>query len=67
MPIYEFVCTGCQREFETLVVGASAEVSCPGCGSADVERCLSVFGVQRGQTTLSGTGPVCPQTGSPGL
>jgi putative FmdB family regulatory protein len=40
MPIYGFHCTGCEKEFETLV-RASDEVTCPSCGSAHLEQLLS--------------------------
>ena len=45
MPIYEFACESCGHSFEELVgshVGLElADVVCPGCGSAKVERQLS--------------------------
>jgi putative FmdB family regulatory protein len=45
VPIYEFVCESCGHRFEELVgthVGRrAAEVACPECGSAKVERLVS--------------------------
>jgi putative FmdB family regulatory protein len=45
VPIYEFVCESCGHCFEELVgshVGReTADVACPECGSAKVERQLS--------------------------
>lgn len=41
MPIYEFVCTKCDKAFETLVRG-DTKVVCPACESAKVERRMSV-------------------------
>jgi putative FmdB family regulatory protein len=45
VPIYEFVCESCGHRFEELVgshVGRdAAEVACPECGSAEVERQVS--------------------------
>ncbi|HKH23400.1 MAG TPA: zinc ribbon domain-containing protein [Solirubrobacterales bacterium] len=45
MPIYEFECRSCGHRFEELVgshVGLeTADVRCPECGEADVERLLS--------------------------
>ena len=45
MPIYEFACESCGHRFEELVgshVGLDVSgVSCPECGSAEVERLLS--------------------------
>jgi putative FmdB family regulatory protein len=45
VPIYEFVCESCGHRFEELV-GATggvqvAEVTCPECDSAEIERQLS--------------------------
>jgi len=42
MPIYEFRCRRCGRQFETLVRGAAAEV-CEQCTSTDLERLPSSF------------------------
>jgi putative FmdB family regulatory protein len=44
MPIYEYRCRGCGKDFETYVPGASAKVACPACASGDITRKLSVFG-----------------------
>ncbi len=45
MPIYEFACQSCGHRFEELVgshVGVeAADVVCPECGSAEVERLIS--------------------------
>ena len=45
MPVYEFQCGSCGHRFEELVgshVGTEVEdVSCPECGSSEVERLLS--------------------------
>lgn len=45
MPLYEYRCTSCQQTFERLrPVGADASgVSCPSCGSEQVERMVSTF------------------------
>ena len=45
MPIYEYRCKACGKEFETLVrnAGDEKELVCPKCGSKDVGRQLSVF------------------------
>ena len=42
MPLFEYACKSCDREFETLV-RASKAPECPSCGSTDLERRLSVF------------------------
>jgi putative FmdB family regulatory protein len=48
VPIYEYHCIPCGKEFEKLVFGQtpSAPVACPRCAGARVTRRLSVFGVK---------------------
>jgi putative FmdB family regulatory protein len=49
MPIYEYSCRSCGREFETLVrVGATP--NCPACQGTDLERLLSLPAVQSSGT-----------------
>jgi putative FmdB family regulatory protein len=48
VPLYEYVCRKCSKQFETLIFGADVP-ACPGCQSADVERILSVVSVGRGE------------------
>lgn len=43
MPIYEFDCRTCDREFEELVPFDASAVACPDCGSTDTGRRLSTF------------------------
>jgi putative FmdB family regulatory protein len=49
MPIYEYCCEGCGREFETLVLG-KAEPECPSCQSRDLKRLLSLPNVSSSST-----------------
>ena len=35
MPIYEYHCKPCDREFETIVRGASDVPRCPSCGESE--------------------------------
>lgn len=44
MPIYEYKCTSCGMDFEKLVFGSKTP-ECPECGSAEVKKKLSVFGM----------------------
>ena len=44
MPLYEYRCRACARDFETLVRGTE-QPACPACQSHDIERLLSSFGV----------------------
>ncbi len=48
MPIYEFECSGCQVRFEKLVFRGDEAVCCDTCGSAEVQRVMSVFGFRSG-------------------
>jgi len=44
MPIYEFRCSQCGNEFETLVLRSGEEaVICPACGSKEAKKILSAF------------------------
>ncbi len=45
MPLFEFVCTACEKDFEELVRSAAAtdEVACPSCGSSQVKKKISKF------------------------
>jgi len=44
MPIFEFRCHKCGKEFERLVFASDkGSVPCPQCGSESTERVLSVF------------------------
>ena len=43
MPIYEYRCTECGRNFELLILKASQPIACPSCGTTSVERLLSTF------------------------
>ena len=42
MPIYEYECDDCQKNFEELVRGNSEPKKCPACGSTAIHRKLSV-------------------------
>ncbi len=59
MPIYEFNCNDCEHPFEELVFSRSEKVVCPKCGSAKVERALSVFSHSSGGSYRSSAGSGC--------
>jgi len=44
MPIFEYTCTHCSREFEAIV-HAGTRPACPSCGATRLEKRLSVFAV----------------------
>ena len=46
MPIYEYRCGGCQKEFERYLPTPGGTATCPACGSGHVKRTLSVFALR---------------------
>ena len=59
MPIYEFVCNKCKKNFEKFVlsIGNISEVKCPACGSEDVTKQFSTFSCMSGSSSpLGGVG-----------
>lgn len=61
MPIYEYTCRGCRRDFELLVRG-DEQPECPTCGSHELEKQFSVVAAH---SANSRSLPVC-QPPSPG-
>jgi putative FmdB family regulatory protein len=49
MPIFDYRCRACAREFEALVMGSSTP-SCPACQSQDLEKLLSLPAVKSSGT-----------------
>lgn len=65
MPIFEFKCPDCGKEFERLVFGSDDEaVSCPSCGCPETTRILSVFSCSGPD---SGSGSSCGKSHSGGF
>lgn len=66
MPIFEYQCRKCGAKFEKLVSSAEATSTCKECGSARVEKLLSVFAVvgSSRSTAASEPGP-CGACGAP--
>ncbi|GBD98813.1 zinc ribbon domain protein [bacterium BMS3Abin07] len=54
MPIYEYLCTKCNKEFEILVFNSS-KVKCPKCASGDVKKKLSLFGMSGVEKPFAGS------------
>jgi len=48
MPIYEYKCNACNKEFECIVIGGNDEVTCPECSGKEVERILSACNFKSG-------------------
>ncbi len=69
MPLYEFVCAKCEKDFESLVRSVNWEglVACPHCGSKKLTKKLSVFAAQGGGSTASAPAPrACGRPGGCG-
>ena len=45
MPIFEYICRDCGRNFERIVPRHDSQTDCPHCNSEDIEKQLSVFAV----------------------
>jgi len=59
MPIYEFICRKCKKHFESLVsIGKEKSVSCTSCGSKDIQKIFSSFGIGGGNR-LSSSSAAC--------
>jgi putative FmdB family regulatory protein len=41
MPLFDFVCQGCENRFEALIRGSESP-ACPACGSRELERLISL-------------------------
>lgn len=63
MPLFEYMCAACAKDFELLVRG-SEQPACPRCGGTRLEKLLSVPAahVQSGANSL----PVCSPPRSAG-
>jgi putative FmdB family regulatory protein len=62
MPIYEYHCLVCNRDFEKLVMTNTPEVECTNCGSELLEKKFSLFGAKVGEridTSGGGGGGSC--------
>ena len=60
MPIYEFACDKCGCCFETLVrLGGEKGVCCPECGTAEVRKRVSAFGIGGGASRVKTASSSC--------
>jgi putative FmdB family regulatory protein len=59
MPIFEYKCDGCSKEFEKLVSGVNPETSCPECNSKNIKKKFSVFGMSGVEKQISSSGSSC--------
>jgi len=68
MPIFEYACTSCGREFERLVRPSSPAPQCPDCRSEAVRKKLSAFAPLTGGGAAPAMAPAgaCGSCGHPG-
>ncbi|MBI4247218.1 MAG: zinc ribbon domain-containing protein [Candidatus Rokubacteria bacterium] len=57
MPVYEYRCGACGKEFERYMATSGAAVACPACASANVKRTLSVVSVKSGGGFAASSAP----------
>lgn len=72
MPLFEYRCNGCGKQFEFLTRDGQTPV-CPACDGRDLEKQLSVFAVNAGgsrpaEAPFPAAGPcgACGHPGGPG-
>lgn len=58
MPLFDFTCQQCGKEFELLVMGGQRPV-CPHCGSEELRKGLSGFSVRGGTKASGGSSAKC--------
>jgi putative FmdB family regulatory protein len=61
MPIYEYVCKDCEKQFEVIrpMSQADAPLACPACGRQQSRRKLAVFYAHSGGHAVAGTSGGC--------
>ena len=65
MPLFNYHCSGCDTEFETLVMGAE-QPECPECGSTALDKLLSRVAAEPRIPEPVGACASCPQYGGCG-
>ncbi|HPT51326.1 MAG TPA: zinc ribbon domain-containing protein [Accumulibacter sp.] len=66
MPIYEYACAACGKEFEKLLRQSSPAPECPDCHSTDLRKKLSAFAAVTGASAGAGEFPAaCGSCGHP--
>ena len=61
MPIYEYHCNTCGKDFE-LLVRSSTDIECPECGNRDLNKKLSAFAIGSSQTQPDSLCSTCGMT-----
>jgi len=63
MPLFEYLCQDCGREFEKIVPRHDSPADCPKCASVRVEKQLSVFAVSGSGSSSSDSFDAAPGCG----
>ena len=67
MPIFEYQCASCRKEFEVLVRHSSPAPACPVCNGTDLRKKLSAFATITGASSAYADLPAqCESCGNPG-
>lgn len=64
MPIFEYHCMKCNKDFEVLVFGGQ-EISCPTCKANNVKKLLSTFSHKSSGEFSSSKGSSCNSCAAP--
>jgi putative FmdB family regulatory protein len=66
MPVYEYRCAECGEKFDLFLRSAmqKAAPTCPQCGSSEVEKAISLFGVSGASGSSRAGAASCGPTAS---
>ncbi len=64
MPIYEYACNACGKDFEKLVRESSPAPECPACHSTDLHKKLSAFAPMTSSTSSANAPSPCQSCGN---
>jgi putative FmdB family regulatory protein len=67
MPIFEYQCASCGKEFEILVRSSSPAPKCPECSSTELRKKLSAFAsISVSSSNQAQLPSACQSCGNPG-
>jgi putative FmdB family regulatory protein len=67
MPLYEYHCLDCKKDFDALIMaGRETPSKCPSCGSAKINQKISSFSAQSDNSCSSGSCEM-PSQGMPSM
>lgn len=66
MPVYEYRCAECGEKFDMFLRSATQKMApiCPKCGSSEVEKAISLFGVGGASGSTRASAASCGATAS---